>query len=168
MNLHKSTDEDGIEARLRRVEDILAIQRLKALYCRYNDGGWEEKGGTHRGPTADLFVEDGVWDGRPLLPLAEGRDAVRELMVNFRAVPYVVHNVMNPIIDINGDEAEGEWHAIGCATMPDGVSRWLLAYYLERYVRTEHGWKYKSMRVVTSRTWAEPSGWGEVVQPEIF
>ena len=39
------------------------IKRLMYRYCRYNDGRWPAQPRTHQGQSADLFVENGIWDG---------------------------------------------------------------------------------------------------------
>src|SRR5690606_38791587 len=55
----------ALEQRLQVVEDREAIIKLKAAYVNYNDGDWD--GPTHCFPdeVAELFTEDGIWDGRP-------------------------------------------------------------------------------------------------------
>ena len=108
-----------IEARLQALEDREAIRELKALYCNLNDGGWAGRS-THEHPQAlaDLFIEDGEWDGGPVAGRAAGRENIRALFTAFQVVPFVIHNVMNPIIEIDGDRATGHWHAIIMATDP--------------------------------------------------
>jgi hypothetical protein len=154
------TSNQSLELRVRLLEDIEEIRKLKARYCRFQDGGWAEHGPTHMGPSADLFVEDGVFDGRPLMPLAEGREAIRTLFLNYRAVPFALHHVMNPLIEVQGDHGEGHWHLIVCATQPDATSHCILGSYLEEYVRTPVGWRFKTMRVVIARAFEQVGGWG--------
>jgi hypothetical protein len=92
-----------IEQRLQAIEDREEIIKLKARYVNYNDGGW--KGPTHTKPeaVADMFVEDGVWDGNPNAGYAKGRSAIKELFEGFGVVPFIVHYVTNPLIEIDGD-----------------------------------------------------------------
>lgn len=167
MNSNASVEQlakrvEQLESRLRRTEDIQQIQELKMLYCKYCDGGWEGQGPSHMGPVADLFVEDGVWDGLPYLPRFEGRQAVRQYFEDNRAVPFAIHKVMNPVIEIEGDEANGHWHVIACFTSATGDSGWIMGVYKERYVRTTQGWRYKSIRAEIARTWPQPGGWGDI------
>ena len=49
--------ESGLEASLRRLEDIEAIKQLKAQYCSYCDDQYDVEG------LAGLFTDDAVWDG---------------------------------------------------------------------------------------------------------
>lgn len=154
---------EALERRVTELQDKEDIRALKARYCAYVDGGWPEHGGTHGGPVADLFVEDGVWDASPGMPAAEGRAAIRRLFVDLRAIPFAFHNAICPHIDVRGDEAFAHWHFIGCSEMPDGASAWFLGTYKEHYVRTPDGWRYKLMkytgvRQATRAPWGEPPG----------
>lgn len=158
----QAVDLQALQARVRALEDIQEICRLKAGYPHHNDGGWAEKGPTHMGACAEDFVADGVWDGRPLAPLAQGRDAIRRMMQEFRATPFVIHYVMNPLIEVDGDTASGKWHALITMTWPDGSDRWVLGGYDEKYVRTPHGWRYQYMRFIVARSVPQDAGWGEI------
>ncbi len=153
---------EQLESRLRHAEDIQKIHELKMLYCQYCDGGWDGQGPSHMGPVADLFVEDGVWDSQPYLPRVEGREALRQFFEGCRAVPFAIHKVMNPMIEIDGDEASGHWHVISCFTSAAGDSGWVMGIYKERYVRTAQGWRYKSIRGEIARSWLQPGGWGDI------
>lgn len=148
-------------AEVRELRDKEDIRLLKARYCHYADGGWPEHGPSHMGPVADLFVEDGIWDASPGMPAAHGREAIRELFNTFQKIPFVIHNAMNPMIEINGDEAIGHWHFIGCGEAPDGAAAWFLGTYDERYVRTPDGWRYRLMRYTSVRQADRPQGWGD-------
>src|SRR3972149_1978007 len=102
----------ALHERLRELEDYRAIIELKHRYCNACDGGWDRP--THNIEIlSELFTEDAVWDGRPVLPLAEGWAAILGTMQEFRdSFPFIIHNVMNPVIAITGDLARGHWHAI--------------------------------------------------------
>lgn len=151
-----------LEERVQILEDREAIVQLKARYVNYNDGGW--KGPTHTDPkgVADLFVEDGVWDGRPNSGYAKGRDEIISLFEGFGAVPFIVHYVTNPVIEIDGDNATGHWHAIVTATMPGDQALWILGLYIDEYVRTPEGWKFKSLRFESAATAPYEQGWAKV------
>lgn len=151
----------SLEQRVQVIEDRHEIAKLKARYVNLNDGGWN--GPTHTDPqaVADMFTEDGVWDGRPSTPLAKGRDAIRTIFENFGVVPFVVHYVTNPIIEVDGDTATGHWHALVAMTVPGGQALWTFGYYIEDYVRTGEGWKFRTMRFDTAATTPYEVGWGK-------
>ncbi|HEV7444700.1 MAG TPA: nuclear transport factor 2 family protein, partial [Steroidobacteraceae bacterium] len=63
-----------IEERLRVLEDREEIIKLKARYVNYNDGGWNGPTHAHPDEVADMFVENGIWDGTPTAGYAKGRE----------------------------------------------------------------------------------------------
>lgn len=163
-----------IEQRLQAIEDTQEITTLKARYCHYCDGGWDRAPHTYYNEIADLFIEDGVWDARPLSELAEGREAIRDLFKRLREVPFAMHFVTNPIIEVKGDTATGNWHAMilltgpVLATGPDEnrqAAYWLFGIYSEEYVRTPEGWRYKSLRMTPAIYTPYEAGWGKVRLP---
>ncbi len=161
MSIEWQNRIEALEARVRILEDVQAITRLKNGYCIHSDGGWPAKPHTHAGSVADDFTDDGVWDGRPFAPRVEGREAIRELFRNYRTIPFVIHYVMNPRIDVEGDAATGHWHLLAPLTSPDGSHRWVMGMYRETYVRKPEGWKCTSLRFDTARVVPVPAGWGE-------
>lgn len=148
----------SIEERLRAIEDRDEIARLQARYINYNDGGW--RGPTHQHPeaVAALFTRDGVWDGPPA-GRAEGQAAIADLFRTFQAMRFIVHYIANPLIEVSGDTAYGEWHAIIPATWPDGQGVWTLGKYINDYQRTADGWKYKKLRFEAAAVTPFEAGW---------
>lgn len=151
-----------LEERIRIIEDREEIIRLKARYCNCNDGGWNGIPSHHDvEAVVTMFVPDGIWEagegGR-----AEGHAQIRELFIRFRAIPFIIHNVMNPIIDIEGDTAHGDWHAIITGTSPPNrQANWIFGKYEEDYVRTPEGWKFKHLRFVIAAHAPYELGWGK-------
>ncbi|MET0988390.1 MAG: nuclear transport factor 2 family protein [Steroidobacteraceae bacterium] len=151
----------ALEAQVRELQDWMEIRRLKWRYVKCNDGGWPGKPMSHLGNMHELFVEDGVWDGRPLLPLKQGRAAIKEWIdTDLRAIPFAIHNVMLDCVDIDGDRAHGTWQFVILATLPDQQSVWMVGNYHEDYVRTQEGWRYQHVRAEVTRTWPQEKGWG--------
>jgi hypothetical protein len=150
-----------IEERLRALEDREEIIKLKARYVNYNDGGWNGPTHAHPDEVADMFVENGIWDGTPTAGYAKGREQIRQLFRNFAVMPFIVHYVSNPLIDVDGDRATGHWHALVTATLPDGSAMWILGIYDERYVRTGEGWKFETLRFISVANSPYSQGWGK-------
>jgi ketosteroid isomerase-like protein len=151
----------SLEARLQALEDREEIARLKARYCQLNDGGWN--GPTHAqvDEVVDLFVDDAVWDGGPVAGKAVGKENIRALFTAFQVVPFVIHNVMNPIIDIDGDTATGNWHAIIPGTDAQKQALWTFGLYKETYVRTPQGWRFSSVTFEPAANAPYEQGWGK-------
>jgi hypothetical protein len=152
------------DAKLRRLVDVDEIKRLKYDYCRFNDGGWPDQPVSHRGPSHELFTEDGIWDGRPVAGYAEGREAIRKLFDAFAVLPLAYHAVMNPVIEVDGDRATGHWHLIACGEAVKGESSLTIGGYEDVYVRTPAGWRIKSMRCVWGRRMVAPADWGQMME----
>ena len=145
-----------LEKRITRLEDIEAIRNLKARYCSYCDDQYDVEGLT------GLFTEDAVWDGGRL-GKAVGIAKIQKFFRNSRdAMPFAVHMVMNPLIEIDGDRATGIWYLLQAATSAQaGGAIWGSARYDERYVRTPDGWKFEHLKL-TSFFWTPfEEGWAK-------
>ena len=137
-----------MEQRLQAMEDHKELLELKARYCNCVDGGWGHRS-NDGAAVAALFVENGVWDLSPHGPRAQGRAAIQAAVDSFATLPFIIHNVMNPIIRIEGDAATGQWHAIFCMNEPENPAAHSLSFaiYDERYVRTGEGWRFEVMKI---------------------
>lgn len=147
-----------LERRVRSIEDVEEIKRLKAQYCVYCDESFDADG------IASLFTEDGVWDGGVPERKAVGRDAIRQFFVDVQGLmSFAVHMVMNPIIRVDGDRAEGIWYLFQACTLADGNKPlWGSARYDEEYVRVNGEWKFKNLKL-TSFFWTPyAEGWEKV------
>ena len=134
-----------LQAKLQRLEDIEAIRQLKARYCAGCDDD-------HNPDTlVSLFTPDGVWEatsnGR-----FEGPDNIRGFFADLRASGRIrrsAHNVFNPDIDVNGDEASGHWRLLmlySTAGADGGVDHHrIIGFYRERYRREHDRWLFKSL-----------------------
>ena len=136
---------EDIERRLRAVEDVEEIKRLKARYCAYCDDNYD----------ADAI---GGIRGK-----AEGREAIRDFFINApNRLPFAVHMVMNPIIEVHGDTATGTWYLFQPCTYADGDRAvWGSARYDEQYVRVNGAWMFKHLKL-TSHFWTPfNEGWAQ-------
>jgi ketosteroid isomerase-like protein len=147
----------SLAQKIRLLEDIEAIKQLKALYCKYCDGGWA--GPTHDyDKIAELFTEDAVTDGTA--GRTEGRENIRRLYQSYQATPFAFHRVTNPIIAVAGDRATGEWHVLVALRRPDGQAVWVAGIYDEEYVRTADGWRIKTLKFTSAFITPYEQGWG--------
>jgi hypothetical protein len=137
-------DLETLARKIQWLEDLEAIKRLKHLYCAFCDNNYDADG------IANLFVEDGIWDGGQFGRCA-GRAAIRTFFQKAsNSLSLAAHQVMNPVIDIDGNRATGRWKLIQPCTQEtkDGPrAMWLVANYHDEYVRTDTGWKFQSLRV---------------------
>ena len=130
------------------VTAIEDIKQLKARYAAYCDHQYDPDG------IASLFVEEGVWDGGDAFGRHEGRAAIRSFFSQVsKQIVFAAHLVLNPIIEVDGDRATGNWRLIMPCTVKneDGApeARWLLSAYDETYVKQGGRWLFQSLRVDT-------------------
>ena len=145
---------EEIERRLRAIEDVEAIKKLKARYCVYCDEGY------NAGGIAGLFTEDGVWDGG-LFGCYEGRDAIRSFFQEAsQMISFALHYVTNSIVEVDGDQAQGTWYLFQTCTFVEGNQAvWGAGRYTEEYVRVGGEWKFKNLKVVSSFWTPYEEGW---------
>jgi len=136
-------DIAALEARITRLEDIEAIKKLKATYCDICDDMHNPD------RIGALFAEDGIWES-PDFGKAVGPKAVRELFQNFQKMfSFSQHNIMNPIIDVDGNRATAQWYIMGPWDQTEGDRKtWMTLRYNDDYVKVDGEWKYQHLRVV--------------------
>ena len=144
----------NLERRIRVLEDIEEIKVLKRRYCAYCDDNFDADG------IASVFTEDAVWDGGPRGKM-EGRGQIRRYFQKTpQWMPFAVHMVLNPIIEVNGDTAKGTWYLFQACTLAEGDQAiWGSARYDEDYVRVNGQWLVQHLRL-TSNFWTPfEDGW---------
>jgi ketosteroid isomerase-like protein len=145
---------ENLEQRLRVLEDIESIKKLKARYCAHCDNNYDADG------IASLFTEEAVWDGGSF-GKHNGREAIRTFFRGAPQIfPFAIHQVMNPIIEVKGDQATGSWYLFQPATLAEGDQAvWLAARYEEEYVKLGGEWKFKHLKVFPSFLTPYEQGW---------
>lgn len=129
-----------LEKMVRRLADIEDIKQLKARYASACDDDYNPD------KLAALFAEDAIWDGS-LLGYAEGREGIREFFgAASNLVPFAVHQVSNPLIEINGDTATGQWFLWQPMVLGE-QALWLSAIYEDSYVRIDGQWLYQHLKL---------------------
>jgi len=138
-----------LESRIRQLEDLEAIRRLKHYYyCHCVDRA--VAGDARASEETISRFADGIVADFTGLPLAEGKEAVGAFYA--QGVPaflsWCQHRVMNEVIDIDGDTATAMW-TIDCpATFrqgnPTGLegSGFISGRYTEAYIREGGIWKW--------------------------
>ena len=130
----------SLEQQVQRLTDIEDIKQLKARYAAACDDDYNPD------RLAPLFAEDAIWDGS-ILGYAEGRQGIHEFFAASSAlVPFAVHQVSNPLIEIDGDVATGQWY-LWQPMVFQGQALWLSAVYDDSYVRRDGGWLYQHLKL---------------------
>jgi hypothetical protein len=146
-------DMAQLEQRLTRIEDIEAIKQLKARYCAICDEDHNPD------KITTLFVEDGIWEAG--LGTAQGHEAIRKLFQRAQQqISFSHHMVMNPLIEIEGNNAKGTWYFLGLFTFRQhNEARWLALRYEDDYVKVNGVWKYKHLRAYRRINASYEKGW---------
>ena len=147
----------SIESRLERLEAIEEIKQLKAKYCRFFDEGYDPDG------ISGLFTEAGVWDGGRTFGVAEGRDGIRQHFEGAGSrISIARHQVMNPIIEVNGQTATGHWLLFQpCTDASSGEAVWLAATYNDEYLKVDSGWLIDRLTIAVAFFSPYDKGWAE-------
>lgn len=122
--------------------DVEEIRQLKYRYCAACDDGYDPE------TLASFFTEDAIWDGGGL-----GKAAGKQGIIDFfksvgGLVQFAIHNVSNPIITIDGDNASGQWNLWQPMVYSEGDEAvWYAAQYNDDYRRTAAGWKISHLRL---------------------
>jgi uncharacterized protein (TIGR02246 family) len=129
-----------LEKTVQRLADIEDIKQLKARYASACDDNYNPD------TLAPLFAEDAVWDGSTM-GFAKGREGIREFFAAASAlVPFAVHQISNPLIEIDGDTATGEWF-LWQPMVFQGQALWMSAVYHDKYVRQDGKWLYQHLKL---------------------
>lgn len=139
--------EAHLEARLRAVEDRVAIENLEGRYARTWDtgdaAGW-----------AAVFTEDGEWEAKAAgtqaaANLVRGRDELEAFCRQCAGFVTGLHFLHINEVEVDGDRARGlvYFEFRGLIKTPGEVSETLhqlvSGYYDVTYVRTEEGWRMR-------------------------
>lgn len=134
--------ETDLQRRIQRLEDLEAIRFLKFRYASYCDDGYDAE------RLAPLFTEDAVWDGG-MLGRFVGREAIRKFFLQCsKVVPFAIHQVTNPAIEIDGDRATGRWYLWEPIIFASGNrGMWMAARYDDRYRREGGVWLFEHVKI---------------------
>jgi hypothetical protein len=145
----------ALRARMSSAEAVLAIQALKADYGelvdrRFSRGAVVEPETLDRvvGEIAELFTEDAVWDGGPVLGSARGRSAISQRL-RAPTLTFSRHLFTKPRIRVDGESASGRWDLLSPCRTPDGRSWWMCGYEDDEYLLEGGAWRHSSMRLTT-------------------
>ena len=131
--------------RLQILEDIEAIRKLKARYCQACDDDHNPE------KLRLLFTDDAVWEASSMQRV-KGREEIAKYLGAIGTSGTIrnsAHNVMNPIIEVDGDTATGEWRLIMLYTgfNADGSTHFsrIIGWYKEQYRRIDGQWLISSL-----------------------
>ncbi|MEW6442729.1 MAG: nuclear transport factor 2 family protein [bacterium] len=153
---------DELKGKIQTLLDIEAIKNLRALYCYLVDGAIAGDKSRYD-ELVSRFVDD-AWLDFNVFGYYEGKEAIAKF---FREIvdplwSYAAHMVMNPIIEVSGDQANGRWfvHALA-TTRESNRALWVQGRYDEQYVRVNGDWKWKSITFTPDFYTPFDEGWAK-------
>lgn len=133
-----------LESRIRRLEDIEDIKKLTATYGLYVNKGWN-------GEVVDfdklpqVFTTGARWTAAVMNADVTGIDSIITLLKSATAAgDLAMHSFTNPIIDIDGDTATGNWLLWVAGTDGDNGTEVFQSEDLT-YTRTPVGWRIQTI-----------------------
>lgn len=131
-----------IEERLRRLEDLAAIQQLCVDYGRFLDRG-------DFASYAELFCQDGelvIGGGPP----TKGREAIRTSMEQSLGgrIGESAHQIGTPSVELDGDRAAGEvqWTVLG-PNGQGGLAPMVLGHHIDELAREDGRWRFRRREI---------------------
>ena len=147
-------NDSELAARVCRLEDIEALKQLKHRYAAFCDQDYDPDG------LAPLFTENAVWDGGTM-GRYEGREAIHKFFSQaHKFVPFAIHHVTNPIIEIDGDRATGRWYLWQpCIFSPAGEALWMAGRYFDKCRRDNGVWRFEHVQIELRMLSPYDAGW---------
>lgn len=147
---------EPLEARVRRLEEVEAINKLGIMYVHYNDmRDWRA--------VSDMFTDDAVAEfgffGR-----IEGKEGIakffRETVT--QSLTWGVHKLHNPIIDVSGDKAKARWiYEESATSAPSNRAIWIAGEYSVECIKVNGEWKFDHFVAKDFYVTAYDEGWAK-------
>ena len=159
---------NDVEKKIKELEDIEKIKKLKARYCYLVD----EMVAGNKAKLNELmtYFTDDPWIDFSEFGRHEGKEAAATFMGGIVAqiLSYTAHMVSNPIIELNGNKATGRWYVeVPCTLRATNTPMWLQGKYDEEYRKVGEDWKWAS--IATRFDFFSPleEGWVKARMPKI-
>ncbi len=144
---------------VRELQDREAVRQLTAEYMQaMHDARWED--------AADCFADDAQYD-HGLLGELRGKADIRHFYTTFMpqyeaAGGWAFDILADPVIEVNGDRAEGRWFLLTLLVDPDTQEpAWSIATLEYEYIRRTEGWKFYRNRCIHEHMLSPyDKGWG--------
>jgi uncharacterized protein (TIGR02246 family) len=147
--LSATATDEAAKANHGPVADRLAIRELVESYnsavIEINPQKW-----------ISHWAKDGVWNlgGGDI----EGKDAILEHWLSAMAPYKYAAMFSQPVfIQVDGDEAQAQWHTNERLQLPTGDQMLVIGRYNDRYKRLKEGWKIKSRHYSVVFTTGRPA-----------
>ena len=140
---------------IEKLAAIEAIKQVRYWYCFYlDDRDWDSM--------ANLFAEAAVGDyGR--LGTVHGRDGIKRFFETSvsKMVLFSAHFMHNPIIEVDGDTATGQWYISAPGTVEGETAVYALVKAFDTYRKVDGVWKIQSLKYDWKFFTRHETGWAK-------
>lgn len=145
---------NDLAKRIQRLEDIEAIKQLRARYCYLVDQGRSEE-------LLALFTADAKGEYGPLGTYDKAGLANFFKQTVPAALPFCMHMVHNPVIEVHGSAASGQWYfEVPAIHGPSERAVWISGRYEEEYRKEGNaGWQFSLIRAIFNYFTPFDEGW---------
>lgn len=142
---------NDLPSRIDRLESLEALRTLKAQYAVLADRCLLAPSAENARALADLFTDDATTD-YGFFGKFVGKDALVRAFAEVLPAGsrWAAHHVLNPILSVDGDTAEGTWSFVAHSVPREPKDAARLMYfgsYEEKYRRVGGAWKIASLIV---------------------
>ena len=146
MKAEYDMNENMLEIRIKRHEDIEAIKKLTATYALYVNKGWNGKS-VDFDKLPLVFADDARWTSLAAKTDTVGcQEIVLMLKISTARIDFAMHSFTNPIIDVDGDKATANW-LLWVAIKTGEVANEVFQSEDLTYTRTSSGWKIQTINL---------------------
>ena len=142
-----------LEERIRRLEDIEEIRRLRNMYHYFINERLPER-------FRELYADDGVLQFDEHMRI-EGVEAIVKAMANVPERTLIKQFIHSHQVDVEGDEASG-FAYLDARYGQDGQSLIVAARYDEKYRRTADGWRISETVIEVNFSVPVQLGWADI------
>ena len=139
-------DIASLQQRIQRLEDIEAIKKLTATYALYVNKGWNEKA-VDFDKLPLVFSENARWRSAAISVDVSGLANIVEMLKKGTAsVDFAMHSFTNPIIEVDGATATGNW-LLWVGVKTGNSANEVFQSEEISYVREASGWRIASINL---------------------
>jgi ketosteroid isomerase-like protein len=156
--------DKAVVARVARLEDIENIKKLKHLYARHLDNGFDMD------RVMELFSADAMFVSLNTATKYQGHSEIRQYISSWAEdMKWVLHLMINPIIEVasDGTSATGTWNLLTLSTMvglmdPNSYDSVVLTgTYEDEFTKEPTGWKFRRIALLTHQLSNLDQGWAK-------
>lgn len=150
----------ALEERIQRLEDIEAIKDLMGRYAFHTNKGWNDQV-LDLEAMPSIFTEDVEYVSKEISELSASgfEQGMNVLRATTAHIDFAMHSFTNPIIEVDGDRASGNW-LVWMISRAESTARQIFSSEDVTYVRTAQGWRIQTVNFHMGTALIAPQGVG--------